>query len=306
MDKPVWERDIPDEPGVTRYMFGYLDYLTWQSRCIRLLPEMSEEDMLVKNMYFAQGTIIANEELLDPMTGYVESKGDGLRPIQVYMDKEPWRSYASLMYVPGSKGYSPRTFETVASLIDKEVLGIRSRFELEVIGMSSDQAKVLQWRRAKVPLPAAYLEEKELVKAVQKSIEVAEEYGGLLRSIAREIARDILAGSDERTPDRSNVNNLAKSFDIAKDYWGSLEIPFYSLVEDLADDFLVKDGSNRGTMLRNWAESTVRRSAHRAFKELSRNLNTSARNLRAVAKGEWRFYGESKALMSLHIGAGVI
>jgi len=37
-DVPAWERDALPEPG-PRAARGYLDLLTWQSRCVRLLPE---------------------------------------------------------------------------------------------------------------------------------------------------------------------------------------------------------------------------------------------------------------------------
>jgi CRISPR system Cascade subunit CasA len=78
-DAPAWERGTrPSERAPVPD--GYLDYLTWQSRSVRLHPE---RDGRVRFMSYAQGRKLAPEQRLhDPMTAYTRDEGRGDRALR--------------------------------------------------------------------------------------------------------------------------------------------------------------------------------------------------------------------------------
>ncbi len=78
-DRPAWESESLDLPGTPRYLLGYLDLLTWQSRAIRLLSG-PDGSMRLTSMYMAQGPLIKKDIFFDPMVAYVRTKDYGTRP----------------------------------------------------------------------------------------------------------------------------------------------------------------------------------------------------------------------------------
>lgn len=71
-DRPIWEaarkkptHDQSKEPA------GYLDYLTWQARSLRLHPEEVEGQVVVRRVSYAQGRTFAPAgNFFDPMKAY--------------------------------------------------------------------------------------------------------------------------------------------------------------------------------------------------------------------------------------------
>ncbi len=66
-DIPIWESDDPFRPD-NRIPRGYLDYLTWPARRIRLMPPIeTDEGWRVARIQFAQGLELPKErDLIDP------------------------------------------------------------------------------------------------------------------------------------------------------------------------------------------------------------------------------------------------
>ncbi len=72
-----------------------------------------------------------------------------------------------------------------------------------------------------------------------------------------------------------------RSFYAVRRYWSVLEVPFYSLINDLA--FSNLNGLGREEkMMQSWAEITVRCAAEDSLNEQIGGINDEARNLRAA------------------------
>jgi len=54
-DAPVWERPPVDPHRMPPTPSGYLDYLTWQGRTLRVIPETENEKVVVRRVSYAQG-----------------------------------------------------------------------------------------------------------------------------------------------------------------------------------------------------------------------------------------------------------
>ena len=70
-DAPVWERPTGTPHSEAARPKGYLDYLTWQSRTLRLIPEVESDRIVVRRVYYAQGRKLdIPAAFYDPMMAY--------------------------------------------------------------------------------------------------------------------------------------------------------------------------------------------------------------------------------------------
>ncbi len=77
-DLPCWEQTRDAQLSQKeRNTFGYLDYLTWQSRNIHLLAKENEDLILLSRCQFSQKLKLKDESLLDPFKCYIKGKERG-------------------------------------------------------------------------------------------------------------------------------------------------------------------------------------------------------------------------------------
>lgn len=297
LDRPIWEADNLDTPGSSRAALGYLDLLTWQSRAINLLND-GNEPISFHSMYMAQGTVLQNEDIFDPMVAYRLSKENGWRPIGIMQEREPWRSMAALVHTSESnKGAANIRF--ASELAYDGLIPRGSIYRLDVFGMCSDKAKILQWRHARMPFPVSLLKDEHLMSVVTDAIGIAESLEKDLRSGLWELASKMLYPLPGKNPDRNVVNQKIRSFSALRRYWSVLEIPFYSLVNELAmlDS---NDHEREKKILLSWAEISVRSTAIDSLNEQIGSINEEARNLRAAVLAKQTFsFNSAKTLKAI-------
>ncbi len=93
-DTPSWERDSlpnPDRQGTLP--LGYLDYLTWQSRRIHLIPE---GDQPVVRWCQIQQNLKPAGDFLDPYKCFRREKKAGFIPMRLSAKKAVWRDSTAL------------------------------------------------------------------------------------------------------------------------------------------------------------------------------------------------------------------
>jgi CRISPR system Cascade subunit CasA len=277
-DRPIWESDKLDRPGSTRPIRGYLDLLTWQSRAINLLPS-EKGSMTFSSMFMAQGTMWKNDDLFDPMVAYYQSKDYGWRPVGVDMDKEPWRSLAALVHTT-TENKGTMNVNSVGTLIRDGAISRDALYHLEVFGMCSSQAKIHQWKHARIPFPLSYLKDENLVPYLTDAITIAEKIEHNLKKGIRELATQILYPIPGMKPDKNVVNRMVDSFKAVPRYWSVLEVPFYSLINELAESSS-KGLDREDKILLKWAEITVRCAADDSLNEQIDAVANEARGMKA-------------------------
>lgn len=286
IDRPIWESDKVDEPGSTRPITGYLDLLTWQTRAINLLPS-KDGSMTFGSMFMAQGTVWKNDVLFDPMVAYYQSKDYGWRPVGVDMDKEPWRSLAALVHTTPEKK-EPMNLRSAGSLLRDRAISLEALYHLEVFGMCSDQAKIHQWKHARIPFPLSYLKDGILVDYLVDTITIAETIEHNLKSGIRELATQMLYPSQGAKPDKNVVNRMVDSFHAVPRYWSVLEVPFYSLINELAES-RSKGLSRENRILLRWVEITASCAARDSLDEQIDAVANEARGIRASVMARQAF-----------------
>jgi CRISPR system Cascade subunit CasA len=291
-DLPVWERPPAEPHRQTSRPRGYLDYLTWQSRTLRLDPEEADGQVLVRRVWYAQGRKLEpGTGFYDPMIAYSRSKEEGDRPIRLSANRDLWRDSAALFQFAETDQFKgPTTLQTLASYELKEVLPRAARYRLAVFGLCTDKAKVNFWRYETLPLPVGYLDRPELVEALKQALSLAELVGDALRKAGWAAAANRLTANQDMKPDTDRVRALVESFAPDRLYWSRLERPFRELLLALADE-----GVDLGEGIRGWYWDTLDRTARNAF-EQSVGRTDGARDLKAVNTGRRQLFSRLKTI----------
>jgi len=317
-DLPAWEQVTPGSPQKNGSPpRGYLDYLTWQSRRIRLIPGDGHGSLLIRRCQILQNLALPKPPPLDPFKCYRATREKGLSPMPLNPDRALWRDSHALFQVQDTSLKRPEVFNWVArirSASTERGLSVKPVYGLVAVGLATDPGKaasIVLWRHERLPLPLSYLEEPELLEALRESLELAENTGKLFRAgyIEHEgrksctpvqvLASELLAPDEGRNPDKDAVRALAERLDAERPYWSQLESPFKGFLVKLAQDSVKRDRATiyGTTALPEWAKQ-LRIAASRAFENATSSLDTSARTLKAVAKAERIFNSQLAAILN--------
>ena len=299
-DLPVWEQETPEQPDEKGTIAkGYLDYLTWQSRRIHLIPE--GDLPLVRYCQIQQNLRLAAEpEILDPFKCYRKDEEKGWLPLSLNPTKALWRDSHTLFQHANTSQQRPRIFDHLARIDTARRRGeieAQPKYSFAIYGFATEVGKaasVILWARERLPLPLEYLTAPKLVDALGQALELAREVAEQLRRSIRFLAKLLLAPfSDDaqaRQPDEKDVSNLAASFGADGIYWSRLEANFKKLLIDLPEEYLAFENTEQSSYpaLTVWA-STLQETASDAFATAIRSLNSSARDFKAAAAAEREF-----------------
>lgn len=295
-DAPVWELS-PDkreasmdrrEPGAkdNRHRTpprGLLDLFTWQSRRILLEPEPSDSATVVRSAHVTQGRSLDKDDPIprDPMQAYRRTdKSEGFQPVRVVPEKATWRDLHALLASEGNTK-SPEALSLAARMVADGVLDRRRLYGVNAVGLASaggKAAKTLLWRHDRISLPAALLEDRDLMSYVRSAITDAEKMADDLSELVRHVCRLFLAPNSDRPDGRKanadDLKRLASALNPQRSYWARLEEPFHRFLQDLP--------GGADAAIERWYEA-VEGEARRSFQEACTALGTSALAIRAVA-----------------------
>ena len=285
LDKPFWERETLQEAAerdkegtVPR---GYLDYLTWQSRRIKVL--LDEESQTVKSCQLQQNfKLKENLNLFDPFKVYVEGE-KGLYALDFNPNKSLWRNSHTIFRqnaLPGEIANLSKHLTNISAAISNGEIEGRRRYALSIFGIVNDQASVEMWARETLPIPLDYFDDDALTGLLERAIQFAEEKGGIagtLRAGIKELAK--------------SLETSAANFPAMPIYWSSLELEFQRLLLDLPDE---KDAA-----MKEWF-GFVLRTADDAFRQTANGLSGTAKEQRAIVEAEAEFRKQKNILLSKH------
>lgn len=292
-DAPVWERSPAEPHKQPSRPRGYLDYLTWQSRTLRLDPEEENGQMTVRRVFYAQGRKLETAAgFYDPMMAYTRGKKEGDRPIQLRESRELWRDSATLFQFAETDHFmGPKILHSLKASDLRQVLPSSARYRLSVFGLCTDKAKVSFWRHETLPLPLAYLDNARLVESLKKALALAESVASeALRPAAWSAAAHWLSATPEMKPDTDRVRSVVESFAPERFYWSRLERPFRELLIGLADE-----GADLAGCVNRWYWDTLHRIARNAFDESIGHID-GGRDLKAVNAGRGLLFSRLKKI----------
>lgn len=292
--QPLWRRDGCGQPQ-RRVPDGYLDYLTWPSRCIRLLPEEQDGRSVVRQAYVAQGCALPTDlPVRDPFHPMRPADG-GSRPLRVNADRSLWRDSAVLFGLSSAAATKqvaavPRPFVLQAgSGLLGELEDPPVSFDAMVVGLDFDQSKVVLWRLEELPLPAALLCDEQAVGQLTAAVAQAETVGQQLRAALFVMACRLLQPDEtsEHQPDRHAAGRLADGWHAMPIYWSLLDAPYRSLVRGLSVE--------RSAAVRAWQQALVA-GADQALAQAVAHLGHDDRALKAQVVARSMLVGRTWAL----------
>lgn len=249
-DIPFWERATFDEATEMDHQGtvprGYLDYLTWQSRRIKLFPE--NEGATVSRCQIQQNFKLGIH-VLDPFKTYKSDDDTGWKACQIVPDKTVWRDSHTLLSRTGT-GIKQAEILSIPAQVwlarQEHEIDAQNTYSLSVIGLTAEVGKaanVLLWTYDRLPLPLRYLEDDELLGQLRTAMEFAEDISKHLDAASQLFALRLIwkpAGAvpeDKEKPsskDWKKAKELAKEFDCVATYWSALEVEFNKLLLQLA------------------------------------------------------------------------
>ena len=291
-DIPAWERDEALH-AEDRNPAGYIDLLTWQSRRIRLQPEIEQDgSTVVKNVVIMKGAQPPNNfglrdrETMLAFKSNPHAKGqqDPWPVVTFREDRALWRDSHALMSSTNAESEQPKTLTWLADLAWEGIISYSQIVPVDVFGLGSTRAKIDFWRHERLPLPLAYLKDKQLADTLREVLELTETTAQNLNRAMWTMATRMLAAGPDRKPKAEDVRNLSDHLGAGRAYWSQLETPFKRLLVELPDD---KDEESEygGVQIGKW-KSTLRHALWKAFRESTRGMERSTRNLKAVALAE--------------------
>jgi CRISPR system Cascade subunit CasA len=283
-DAPLWERPPTNPHKESGSPRGYLDYLTWQSRALRLVPEEDNGRMIVRKVHYAQGRKLgAGQGFYDPMIAF--HRGDTkeeFKPVRFNEFRDLWRDSAALFQVSEHHQQYERAPECLHSLAAPDmrpVLPPGALYRLSVCGLCTDKAKVNFWRHETLPLPLTYLDNPDLAEMLKTALARAEETAKIVRGGAWTAAATWLTASPDAKPDKGRVGAVVDSYAPERLFWSRLERPFRHLLVALA-----AEGADLLTCLHEWYWQTLHPAAVEAFDQSVGRID-GGRDLKAVNAG---------------------
>lgn len=319
-DLPIWEKEhLPDPDENGNPIMGYVDYLTWQSRAIHLLPEGNPP--VIRCCQLQQNWMLSKLTPLDPFKAYIADKEEGWRPRGMIPDRAVWRDCHILFQVGDQSRSRPQVLEWAGRIWGLKKAGDISGQETYgflAVGLATDigkAANILLWRQERLPLPLAYLDDMDLMAKLRDALHLAEEVNGILELYLKVVGltildpqvdaqrhlRDIAAHVFQREVYKRlsaalfspEMKGVLKAWAPNRLYFSRLEVPFRELLVKLPND---RQEDEDGDMdygreeLPQWGR-VLQQAAQDAFDTIVNGLGRSPRVLKAVARVEGRFRG---------------
>lgn len=310
-DKPAWEygnRPGPQKNGSK--VNGYLDFLTWQSRQIQLLPK---QDNRIRDCRYQQCYRLHESFNHDPFKAYLVDKS-GIRPYHLSSYRAVWRDSSTLFQEMKQTGIRPPyLFYHLANIRQRAKMGrikAHSKYRFQVFGMASEgkAANIVMWRREVFPLPLDYLTDPGLLSALHDILVATENIAKELEARAWWFSAHTLypgsvgPGWKPGKIQSQEINRFRSALQPTQDYWAMLENPFRRLLVELADAWAIREDDEERKLedvLADWAQ-TLRGAAFKSFEVMIRPFQGTGRGLKAIARAEVGFGGKLDRIVREH------
>ena len=273
-DVPAWE--WPEPPVLTAENYrrgsrGVLDYLTWASRRIKLLPETtSDGTVVVRRVMMRQGYDLPARNR-QPFFAYAEE--DGL-PLAKKVDRSMWRHATTLIGMThGDGGRRSLPVEQAAELVRTGVLDRSAMLRVTATGAHTKQNKIRALTCESMPLPLSVLDDAPVVDRLRRAMLFAEQTADAISMCANEAYRIAFVG-DRKLDDLTMIHKMVESSAVVYAFWSELETAFMDLVCEL--------GAGHGEAEEAW-KARVWLAMRRSWDRARDHAGTSARGLKGTA-----------------------
>lgn len=310
-DKPSWERDETVRPA-DRFPEGYLDLLTWQSRRLRLHPQLQADGkviisraVLMKGYQFPDDFTRSNKETMVAFRKRLKAEtiASAWATVGFEPGKSLWRDSQALFQSISDQRERPKMLTWLYDLSANGFLNRTQILPVEFFGLTADQAKLLFWRHETLPVTLEYLGSKTLIQQLGLALSLADKVAEQLRLAQRLLGAKLLSSSENRKPLGSDITAITEHLASEPIYWSQLETYFKQLLTDLPND---QSQDEEGEtvygvcVLAEWAR-VLKRTAEDAFQIATRSLDGSSRALKAVAIAQNSFNHKLRDVLKTYL-----
>ena len=282
-DIPAWELDDVFTEDRKKPL-GMIDFLTWQSRRIKLVPYENNGVIEVKNLYVNPGLGLS-DELENPFFNihYNEAANGKLEKkiLRFTESKALWRD-STVILEPNSRLEKPPEALTWANSLKSENI-FQGHINLSAHGLSTDpgKKKAFFYREENFDFPFAYLKNENLRNQLNRSLDLAKDIQSQLWGALRQLAGLILSFNADKKDGRKaaaiDEQNMMIHWGTEDFYWRELEVPFYRLIHQIPE--------NPEQAIEDWKE-LLRLIAIRSFEQAVTLSGNSTSVLKASAKAK--------------------
>jgi CRISPR system Cascade subunit CasA len=267
-DAPAWERDVAKK-FTRRACRGLLDWYTWQSRRMQLLPGTDDN---IEHFVLLPGTEATDERVDEPMCAYRKVEKLGFIPIGLSEERALWRDSTALYQIQREENLrAPLAVEQLA----RRGLPRQYRLQLQVEGQVPAKASIVLTRAETLPFPIEFVQRPDLVGVVKAEIARCEQVQSRLR-VALRVAFESVLSTGDRKPDPKDVGKLVQSSQALPRYWAAVKPHFDELLRRLP-------GERAEAVLA--FRVAVREAALRRYETTATASSTSSRALKGLVRG---------------------
>lgn len=303
-DIPAWERTQHTQAR-DRKVGGYLDLLTWQSRRIRLKPEVSDKDVItvryavmMKGEQFIDGFRRHLHETMVAFQHNKEATGkqDPFPAVGFSEDRALWRSSHALFQSLDQLQSRPRMVDWLDQLANEGHLPRNRVLAMDLFGLRTHPKKaalVMLWRHERLPLSLQLINSPALLLTLQEALARTENVRKVLWQTATEFGRVLLLQDESkqpRTEQRKDIQRIVDSLGVERRFWSAMEVPFHRFLGDLQITPAADGHEQSDAALEDWNE-ILRTAARRVFANAIKREDRSARSLKAAVNAERLFFG---------------
>ncbi len=282
---PVWEMDDAFDPP-RRIPESYLDFLTWQSRRLLLLPTMDSAGIKVVETYVAPGLKLS-DEVINPLqhTSYSD-RGTGkqvTRPLRFITGKALWRDSSVILNVQTTDDDPPLAMNWLHQLSNMGFLD-KPNFNLIAAGMCTEpgKKKAYFYRQEQFIFPKEFIEREillsSLIRAMDSCDQVRKSLYLALRDLARIKLKELSDLRDTLPPDPKDVAGLIAHWDAESVFWANLEPVFHQFMSRALDDTHAAE--------LEWIDAN-KQNARYALSHAISAVGTDSSGLKAAAKAQF-------------------
>jgi CRISPR system Cascade subunit CasA len=290
-DIPIWEKDNENYEDKI-YYDGYLDYLTYQNRFIKLIEN---EGNSISKIFIKQNKLIVENKDLDPFFSYKKIKTndqkDEIVRYNIKKDVSSWRDYNSIFGIR-ELTIKPKIIKQISEIIAKyRKISSNKKikddifYKTSIFGISHEsgigKSKINIWRQEKLPISFSIIENEILRDCINNIIDYSEKIENILHGSIRYFSSMVVK--------KDNVKSFTNSIYKVEFYWHSLEIKFYEILIKLSEE-------NKIDIINEW-QSFVMKIAKESLELSIKDMDYSAKYLKASCGTRQYFYGKINKLI---------
>lgn len=271
-DLPIWENNDLKGTGV-REPFGLLDYMTFKSRHIRLLPDESGN---LSEMYLTQGYSLPADSLYretEPTFAYRLNYKQEIKTVSVSFEKSFWRDsrsiYQRIKLESNEKmDKRPACFRWIADLFSYGDIA-QQQVGCFVAGLENAKANPLSWLSEMLPVNVQLLMENKSSDYFALAIERSEEISGRIYYALQTYAEYTLLPS----PRKEEINKVVERIDGRANYWSEVGRRYPILIQNITKDEVMT--------YQNWLKTCITAAKRNLNSTLDNQLGRTTKELKA-------------------------